>query len=189
MLEGQQQSGFTLYELMIVLAIGSIILVVAVPSFSGVIDNQRMTAATNEMVMTLNLAKSEAIKRVAYVSVCKSNNGVNCSAAGTSWDDGWIVFANATVANLGSVDVGDEILRVYPALRDSISLTPIGTVDGFLSFRPSGTLGTSAANMTGTLTMCDDRGADHARGILLNPAGNWGVSRDQAHDGSALACL
>ncbi len=187
--KSQQMSGFTLYELMIALAIGSVIMVLGLPSFKGVMDNQRMTSATNELVMTLNLAKSEAIKRVAYVSVCKSSDGVSCTAAGTSWDDGWIVFANATVANLGSVDAGDEILRVYPALRDSISLTPIGTVDGFLSFRPSGTLGTSAANMTGTLTMCDDRGADHARGILLNPAGNWGVSRDQAHDGSALACL
>ena len=114
---------------------------------------------------------------------------MSCGAAGTSWDDGWIVFANATVANLGSVDAGDEILRIYPALRDSLSLTPTGTVDGFLSFRPSGTLGTSVANMTGTLTMCDQRGAAHARGILLDPSGHWGVSRDQAHDDTPLACL
>ena len=189
MLASQQPSGFTLYELMIALAIGSLVLVMGVPSFSGVMDNQRMTAATNEMVMSLNLAKSEAIKRVAYVSVCKSSNGVSCGAAGTSWDDGWIVFSNATVANLGSVDAGDEIIRVYPALRDTLSLTPIGTIDGFVSFRPSGTLGTSAANMTGTLTMCDPRGAVHARGILLDPSGHWGVSRDQAHDGAPLACL
>ena len=189
MLASQQPSGFTLYELMIALAIGSLVLVMGVPSFSGVMDNQRMTAATNEMVMSLNLAKSEAIKRVAYVSVCKSSNGVSCSAAGTSWDDGWIVFANATVANLGSIDAGDEIIRVYPALRDTLSLTPIGTVDAFLSFRPSGTLGTAAANMTGTLTMCDTRGAANARGIVLEPAGHWRVSRDQAHDGTALACL
>ncbi len=188
MLVNQQTSGFTLYELMIALAIGSIIVVLGVPSFQGVMNNQRMTSATNEMVMSLNLAKSEAIKRVVYVSVCKSSNGVSCGAAGTSWDDGWIVFTNATVANLGSVDAGDEILRIYPALRDSLSLTPTGTVDGFLSFRPSGTLGTSVANMTGTLTMCDQRGAAHARGILLDPSGHWGVSRDQAHDGSPLAC-
>ncbi len=182
-------SGFTLLELMLTLAIGSVILVIGVPSFQGVMDNQRMTSATNEMVMTLNLAKSEAIKRVTYVSVCKSSNGASCSAAGTSWDDGWIVFANATVVNLGSVDAGDEIIRIYPALRNSLSITPKGTVDGFLSFRPSGTLGTSAANMTGTLTMCDQRGAGSARGILLDPSGFWRVSRDLAHDGAALTCI
>ena len=189
MLVNQEMSGFTLLELMIALAIGAVILVLGVPSFKGTIDNQRMTSATNEMVMSLNLAKSEAIKRVAYVSICKSSNGVSCGAAGTSWDDGWIIFANATVANSGSIDAGDEILRVYPALRDSLSLTPSGTIDGFVSFRPSGTLGTSAANMTGTLTMCDERGATYARGILLDPSGHWRVSRDQAHDGAPLACL
>ncbi len=181
-------SGFSLLELLVALAVGSIILVVGVPSFQGTLNNQRMTSATNELVMSLNLAKSEAIKRVAYVSVCKSSNGVSCAAAGTSWDDGWIVFANATVANLGSIDAGDEIIRVFPALRGELTVTPIGTVDGFLSFRPSGTMGTSTANMTGTLTMCDARGADYARGILLEPSGRWRVSHDQTHDGAALTC-
>ena len=173
---------------MIALTIASVIVVLGVPSFKGTIENQRMISATNVMVMSLNLAKSEAIKRVTYVTICKSSNSVSCGAGGTSWNDGWIVFANATVANSGSVDAGDEILRVYPALRDSLSLTPIGTVDGFVSFRPSGTLGTSAANMTGTLTMCDERGATYARGIQLDPSGNWRVSHDQSHDGTPLAC-
>jgi len=173
---------------MIALLIGSVILVWGVPSFQGVLDNQRMTGATNELVMTLNLAKSEAIKRVKYVSVCKSSDGVSCTAAGTGWDDGWIVFANATVANLGSVDAGDELIRVYPGLRNDLTLTPVGAVDGFLSFRPSGTLGTSAANMAGTLTMCDHRGVAKARGVVLDPSGHWSVSKYLAHDGEALTC-
>ena len=188
MLSKPESSGFSLLELLVALSIGSIILVVGIPSFQGTLDNQRITSATNELVMSLNLAKSEAIKRVAYVSVCKSSNGVSCAAAGTSWADGWIVFANTSVANLGSIDAGDEVIRVYPALRDQLTVTPIGTVDGFLSFRPSGTMGTSTANMTGTLTMCDERGADYARGILLEPSGRWHVSHDQTHDGAALTC-
>ncbi len=188
MLSKPAVSGFSLLELMVALAVGSIILVVGVPSFKGMLDNQRMTTATNELVMSLNLAKSEAIKRVKYVSVCKSSNGVSCTLAGTSWADGWIVFANAAVANLGSIDAGDEVIRVYPALHDQLTVTPIGTIDGFLSFRPSGTIGTSTANMTGTLTMCDERGADYARGVLLQPSGQWQVSHDQTHAGAALTC-
>jgi len=188
MLSKPAVSGFSLLELMVALAVGSIILVVGVPSFKGMLDNQRMTTATNELVMSLNLAKSEAIKRVKYVSVCKSSNGVSCTLAGTSWADGWIVFANAAVANLGSIDAGDEVIRVYPALHDQLTATPIGTIDGFLSFRPSGTIGTSTANMTGTLTMCDERGADYARGVLLEASGQWQVSHDQTHAGAALTC-
>ncbi len=186
MLRKPQSSGFSLLELLIALAVGSIILVIGVPSFQGTLDNQRMTSATNDLVMSLNLAKSEAIKRVAYVSVCKSSNGVSCT--GTGWDDGWIVFANAAVANLGSIDAGDEVIRVYPALRDEITVTSIGTVDDFLSFRPSGTVGTSTANMTGTLTTCDSRGVDYARGILLESSGQWRVSHDLNHNGAALTC-
>ena len=183
-----ENRGFTLLVLMITLLIAGIILSIGVPSFRGVMQNQRMTSATNELVMSLNLAKSEAIKRVAYVSICKSSNGVTCGDAGTSWRDGWIVFANATVANLGVRDFGDELIRVYPGLRSEFALTPIGTVDGFISFRPSGTMGTAVANMTGTLTMCDERGAGYARGIVLQSSGSWSVSRDLAHDGSALVC-
>ncbi|MCZ6761931.1 MAG: prepilin-type N-terminal cleavage/methylation domain-containing protein, partial [Gammaproteobacteria bacterium] len=57
-----ENRGFTLLELMITLLIAGIILSIGVPSFRGVMQNQRMTTATNEMVMSLNLAKSEAIK-------------------------------------------------------------------------------------------------------------------------------
>ena len=179
--------GVTLLELMIALLIASVMLTLGIPSFRAVLDNQRLTVATNEMVMTLNLAKSEAIKRVAYVTVCKSNNGVSCTG-GSAWNDGWIVFANTGVANLGSIDVGDEVIRINPKLRDSIDLTPSGTIANFVSFRPSGTVGTSVANMTGTLTVCDERGAAYARGVLLEASGRWRVSRDEDHGGGALSC-
>ena len=180
--------GFTLLEIMVTLTIAALILSIGVPSFRGVMQNQRMTTSTNELVMSMNLAKSEAIKRVAYVSICKSNNGVTCGAAAVSWNDGWIVFANATTANLGVRDFGDEMIRVYPGLRNGFTMTPIGTIGGFISFRPSGTIGTAVANMAGTLTVCDERGAAYARGLLVQSSGSWRVSKDFAHDGTALAC-
>jgi len=181
-------SGFSLLELMVTLSIGALIMTMAVPSFQNSINNQRMVSATNELVMSLTLAKSEAIKRVGYVSVCKSSDGATCTGDDSSWNDGWIVFANAASANLGSVDAGDELIRVFPALSSRLAVTPLGNVDGFVSFRPSGTLGTNAANFAGTLTTCDDRGADYATGILLEPSGRWRISHDEDHDASALAC-
>ncbi len=179
--------GVTLIELLIALLIASVMLTLGVPSFQAVLDNQRMTAGTNELVMSLNLAKSEAIKRVVYVSICKTSNGQACTAVG-NWDDGWIVFANSTVVNLDTIDPGDEVIRVYPGLRDTMVMTPSGNIADFVSFRPSGTIGTPAVNTNGTLTVCDERGADFARGIILEPSGRWRVSRDLAHDGAALAC-
>ncbi len=183
----KKSSGFSLLELLTALTIGSIVIALGVPSFQGVLNNQRLTSSTNEMVTTLNLARSEAIKRVTYVTVCKSSNGTSCTA-GSAWEDGWIVFANISSATPGSVDAGDEIIRVIPALHESNSLTAIGTITNFLTFRPSGSIGTTAANFSGTLTACDGRGASNARGIRLFPAGNWNVSRDVNHAGGALVC-
>jgi len=184
----QNISGFSLLELMIALAIGGMIVTMAVPSFTSTIANQRMVSATNEMVMSLTLAKSEAIKRVSYVSVCKSSDGATCTGDSTSWNEGWIVFSNASSASLGSVDVGDELIRVYPALSERLSISALGNVEAFVSFRPSGTLGTNAANITGTLTTCDHRGADYASAILMEASGRWHVSHEKAHDDSALTC-
>jgi len=184
----QNISGFTLLELMIAVAIGALIMTMAVPSFRNSIDNSRMVSATNEMVMSLTLAKSEAIKRVTYVSVCKSSDGASCTGNTTSWDEGWIVFANASSANLGSFDVGDELIRAFPGLSGNLSISTLGNVEGFVSFRPSGTLGTNAANISGTLTTCDDRGASYASAILMEASGRWQVSHEKAHDDTALTC-
>jgi type IV fimbrial biogenesis protein FimT len=180
-------AGFTLLELMVAVGIAAIVLAVGVPSFSSSIDNQRMTSATNDLVMTMNLAKSEAIKRVAYVSVCKSSNGATCTA-GSDWNQGWIVFANNGNTNLGSVDAGDEVLRVFEGVSDRVDINAVGGVANFLSFRPSGTVGTNLANITGTLVACDERGADFARGVSIQPSGQWSVSRYEDHTGSALSC-
>ena len=184
----QKTSGFTLLELMIVLAIGALIMTMAVPSFRDSINNQRLVTATNELVMSFTLAKSEAIKRVVYVTVCKSSDGATCSGNTSSWNEGWIVFANATTANLGSFDAGDELIRVYSALPDTLDISAIGNVAGFVSFRPSGTLGTSAGNQLGTFTTCDYRGADSATAIVMQPSGRWQVSHDKDHDDTALTC-
>jgi type IV fimbrial biogenesis protein FimT len=184
----QNTAGFTLLELMIVLAIGALIMSMAVPSFRNSINNQRLVTATNELVMSFTLAKSEAIKRVVYVSVCKSSDGASCTGGGTSWNEGWIVFANATTTNLGTFDVGDELIRVYSALPDSLEISAIGNVDAFVSFRPSGTLGTTAGNQLGTFTTCDHRGADSATAIVMQPSGRWQVSHDKDHDDTALTC-
>ena len=180
-------AGFTLLEVMVAVAIAAIVLAVGVPSFSSSLDNQRMTSATNDLVMTMNLAKSEAIKRVAYVTVCKSSDGLNCTA-GSDWNEGWIVFANDTNANLETVDADDEVLRVFQAIDERIDINATGGIANFLAFRPSGTVGTNVANLTGTLIACDERGADHARGVSIQPSGQWEVSRYVDHQGAALSC-
>lgn len=120
--------GFTLVELMTVIAVIAIIASVAVPAMQGLIRTNRLTAASSELVATLQLARVEAIRRNARVMVCASSDGLACSSS-TNWSR-WIVLGRDNVA--GTDDV----------IRDSViagDMQVSGPTDG-VRFRPSGLL-------------------------------------------------
>lgn len=101
-------SGFTIIELMVVVAIVAILATLAGPSFRDLIDGFRVRAATEELTNTIYYARSEAIKRGGFVSVRK-----NCGT-GTfqEWQCGWMVFTDAN--DDGVLNGTDAILQTYP---------------------------------------------------------------------------
>ena len=65
--------GFTLLELMITVVIAVIVVTIAIPSFATLMENQRMTTNTNDLIGALKQARSEAVEagRVGCLSsVC-----------------------------------------------------------------------------------------------------------------------
>lgn len=59
----QKQVGFTLIELMVVIAILGIVAALALPSFKSVIEGRRLVGATDNLISDLQFARSEAIKQ------------------------------------------------------------------------------------------------------------------------------
>lgn len=113
------ERGFTLIELLITLSIAVILLTVAIPSFRDFLLNSRLSAQTNELVLALTLAKSEAVKRGSLVTVCSRSTNTAC-AGSTTWDSGWLVFVDGGVA--GTVDGADVVLQVGPELTGGNTL-------------------------------------------------------------------
>ena len=103
-------SGFTMVELLMTIAIGAILLGLAVPSFRYVTNSNRIAGEINGLLGDMQFARSEAIKEGRTVTVCISSDGANClNPNPPAWQNGWIVFSDP--ANTGVPAVG-SILRV-----------------------------------------------------------------------------
>jgi type IV fimbrial biogenesis protein FimT len=69
--------GFTLLELMVTVAVLSILLTLGVPAFGDLVRNNRIATQANQLVAAINIARSEAVKRGrnVQVSVVAGANG------------------------------------------------------------------------------------------------------------------
>jgi type IV fimbrial biogenesis protein FimT len=121
----KKQTGFTLIELMVTVAIASILVGVAAPSFSTILQGGAISVGANDLASSIRVARSEAIKRASRTVVCKSNNSMAIAAScdnGASWGDGWIVFHDANVN--GNRDADEDLLQAHEALKYGFSVTP-----------------------------------------------------------------
>jgi type IV fimbrial biogenesis protein FimT len=169
--------GFTLIEMLVTIGAAAILIGLAVPSFMNTIQDAKMTSAANDLLVSMQLARSEAIKRHAPVTICHTGdpNAKPPGCGGAGWDDGWIIFVDGTEANPdpnGNFDNGEELIRNghgFP--RDRITATaadgaaPLAT---HLTFLASGF---PQGDVPGgrNLLLCDDRHRDSA-GRVLNIA-------------------
>ncbi|NEX23277.1 prepilin-type N-terminal cleavage/methylation domain-containing protein [Thiorhodococcus mannitoliphagus] len=138
----QCQAGVTLIELIMTLAIGAILLSVAVPSFHSIVATNRIAGVTNEFSAALHLARSEAVTRGLRVTVCKSADTTvaspSCSTS-ANWQDGWLVFVDGVGGGTeGQFDGSDIRLKVAQALGGDATITGDGGFTNFLTYLPSG---------------------------------------------------
>ena len=178
--------GFTLIELMVTVALAAIILTQAVPSFNALVQNNRLISQKNEFISTLNLARSEALKRGTRVTVCASSDQKTCDT--TDWEKGWIVFSDRNADAVLDSGTGaclaseDCLIRVNNGLNEGNSLSArksgAAADAGFIQYTPRGAVDSAA-----TFTFCDNRGAPNARATNINNLGRAISASDSGADG------
>ena len=179
------QTGFTLVELILTMALLGILATIAFSSFGTLIQSNRIATQSNDFMSALMLARSEALKRNSRITVCRSVNGSACATSG-GWEQGWIIFADTD--NDATVDVGETIVQVYSALNANSSLQGETNVAAYISYIPTGiTQLVGGSTQSGTLVMCDDRGwGEAARAIIIRATGRPRVAG--ATDSSVASC-
>jgi type IV fimbrial biogenesis protein FimT len=133
---GTRAAGFTLVELLIGLAVLAVLLSLGIPGFASIIQSNRLSSETNDLITALNLARSEASKRGLRVSVCGLDTaGTNCATT-PSWANGWIVFTD-DVGTIGNVDgPGDVVVQRWPSTGGGFTFNS-PTTSAYVGFLPT----------------------------------------------------
>lgn len=163
--------GYTLVELMIVVAVMAVLLAIAVPSFRDATLGSKLSSYANNFVSSVNLARGEAIKRNAEIKLCVSTDGTTCASGG--WEQGWIVFRD--IDDNDTVNTADTLIQHQSALPVGFKITASDGGGPMITFPAIGVPITG----DGTFTLCratPDVGKQE-RVITLGISGKTIVSR------------
>ncbi len=201
--------GFTLFELMVVLALAAVILGLGAPQFRELTRNNRMVTVANDFLGGIQTARTEAIKRqmaIGSVAMCPSANpdatSPTCLAATTRQFNGWIVFVDTNNnCDRDTADITEIVLRAGPRIDTDNTVNShrksIAT-GACISFAPTGFIRTDTGRTSATRTLfCDERGNTKqngidlsvARGVDITATGRARITRDVTEiAGWTIAC-
>jgi len=185
--------GFTLLELMVTLTIAALLMGVGIPFLSDTIERSRVDSAQKDLARDIAYSRQQALSRNTLISVCRSADGASCAGAG-DWNQGWIVFVDTPGGTDGTVDAGEEVLRVHGALASADDLE--GS-EAFVQFAPTGSLEKPDAG-TVLFEVCSPAN-NEVRGLLvlrsgralssrMTSAGVYYVQLDNSSNPIALVC-
>lgn len=134
-------TGFSVAELLAIVAIVGALLAIGVPSFQSLIHRQRLVTTANALFMAVNLTRSEAIHRGTRVDLVPAGNG-------RSWNDGWVIFIDENANQ--RPDGNETVVFTHDPVARDLSITPRFTDSKvqYIAFNGTGRTRTNANSQT-----------------------------------------
>ena len=183
---------------MVTIAVAAILLAFAVPSLTGFVQTNKMAAATNQFVTTLNYARAQAVSLRSTVVVCKTSNPFPstpvCDTSGTAsgYETGWVLFADPGAgATPQTSDASASVIRVLkPDAANGLTIRGPSAGSTFyrLAFTPQGMASTATAGAS--IVLCDQRqwksSGQFARVVTISQSGR--IASAAGNASSATTC-
>jgi len=164
--------GITIVELLVGLAVAAILMGVGAPAMGHFIKNNRLSESAFDLLGTINLARSEAVKRRVRVVLCRSANPQaatpSCGGSSYTWTTGWLVFASGDGNNTYEAGT-DTLLGIGVLHSKGITLKTNGTSNNNLEYNADGT--TNEGGGTAEFAFCDNRGGAYGKQLEVPPHG------------------
>jgi len=166
-----KQTGMTLIEMVIALAVIGILTGYAIPNYQELKHNKMMTSEINRLISSLYFARNQSIILGHHVVLCPSQSLDSCDAS-SQWHKGWLVFRDDNRNR--TLDNDEIILTTEQAMQDSLQAVASVYRQKIRYDRLGASPGTNLS-----IRFCDFRGADHGKKIIVNNVGRPRVAASQ----------
>jgi type IV fimbrial biogenesis protein FimT len=179
----RKHQGWSLVESMVVLTIVAVMVAWGLPSFVGVVQQARLSAATHTFLSAMALARSEGIKRNARIVMCVAVSDTACATTG-HWNQGWLLYED--VNGNGVFDESERLIHYQTGLHHQLLIKGNSTVSRYVSYGGTGrSYLHSGAFQAGTITICHRANSTaQGRSVVINAVGRPRVQMRSA----SLAC-
>jgi len=170
----RKKRGFTLVEVMVAIAVISIISAIALPSMGNFLVKMRVDNEISEIQRLLLTARNMAINTGKNTTVCPLSSSGACT---NNWQNEISVFTNSdnSLATNNNFVAPDELVKIKEEIKAGDKLQ---YSQNSIIYTPDGRLLTASADFS----YCPKDKADHSRGISISLSGRSYTSSDTDND-------